>query len=149
MKATTPTKPHYNPDCYWAFNHTGNHCNHYYILCWRRTGIGPSRTQTFLLKDELNLLPAELSALTGSKFTLPWTIKPLYGFLSSSAPHFGYRRRSYFILCGILGCLSLGFDFVGVVRDNWTLTATFRSSSAVPVLPFAMSWPTKRISTTR
>ena len=30
--------------------------------------------QTFFLKDELHLGPAELSALTGL-FTLPWTIK--------------------------------------------------------------------------
>ena len=82
--------------------------------------------QTFLLKDELHLGPAELSALTGV-FTLPWTIKPLYGFLSDGVPLFGYRRRSYLILCGILGCLSylaLGFDFGGAVSDDWTLTAT-------------------------
>ena len=82
--------------------------------------------QTFLLKDELHLGPAELSALTGV-FALPWTIKPLYGFLSDGVPLFGYRRRSYLILCGILGCLSylaLGFDFAGTVSDDWTLTAT-------------------------
>jgi folate/biopterin transporter len=70
--------------------------------------------QTFLLKDELHLGPAEMSALTGL-FTLPWTIKPLYGFLSDGLPIFGYRRRSYLVLCGILGCLSylsLGFPTI-------------------------------------
>jgi folate/biopterin transporter len=82
--------------------------------------------QTFLLKDELHLGPAELSALTGI-FSLPWTIKPLYGFLSDGFPLWGYRRRSYLIICGILCCLSylaLGFDFAGVLTDDWTLTAT-------------------------
>jgi folate/biopterin transporter len=67
--------------------------------------------QTFLLKDELHLGPAEMSALSGL-FTLPWTIKPLYGFLSDGFPILGYRRRSYLVLSGILGCLSylaLGF----------------------------------------
>lgn len=72
--------------------------------------------QTFLLKDELHLGPAELSALSGL-FTLPWTIKPIYGFLSDAFPLFGYRRRSYLVLCGLLGSfsyLALGFNFWGL-----------------------------------
>lgn len=71
--------------------------------------------QTFYLKDTLHLGPAELSALTGL-FTLPWTIKPLYGFLSDGLPLFGYRRRSYLILCGLIGAFSytaLGMNFFG------------------------------------
>ncbi len=58
--------------------------------------------QTYLLKDELHLGPAELSALSGL-FVLPWTIKPLYGFLSDGFPLFGFRRKSYLILAGLLG----------------------------------------------
>lgn len=61
--------------------------------------------QTYLLKDELSLGPAELSALTGF-FVLPWTIKPLYGFLTDGFPLFGYQRKSYLIGAGILGGLS-------------------------------------------
>ena len=41
--------------------------------------------QTFLLKDELHLGPAEMSATMGI-LALPWTIKPLYGFLSDGFP---------------------------------------------------------------
>ncbi len=41
--------------------------------------------QTFLLKDELHLSPAEMSATMGF-LALPWTIKPLYGFLSDGFP---------------------------------------------------------------
>jgi folate/biopterin transporter len=73
--------------------------------------------QTFLLKDELHLGPAELSALTGI-FTLPWTIKPLYGFLSDGIPLFGFRRRSYLMLAGVTGCFSyslLGNHFFGLL----------------------------------
>ena len=33
----------------------------------------------------------------------PWVVKPLYGFLSDTVPIFGYRRRSYLIICGLLG----------------------------------------------
>lgn len=46
---------------------------------------------TFFLKDELHLAPAEVAALTGL-FTLPWVLKPIYGFLSDGLPVFGYRR---------------------------------------------------------
>ncbi len=53
--------------------------------------------QTFFLKYTSHLGPAELSTLTGL-FTLPWTIKPIYGFLSDGLPSFGYKRRSYLIL---------------------------------------------------
>ena len=69
--------------------------------------------KTYLLKDELNLGPAELSALLGV-FVLPWTIKPLYGFLSDGFPLFGYRRKSYLFAAGIVGALSyslLGASF--------------------------------------
>lgn len=61
--------------------------------------------QTFLLKDDLHLGPAEMSATLGV-LALPWTIKPLYGFLSDGFPIFGYRRRSYLVLAGAIGFLS-------------------------------------------
>ena len=37
----------------------------------------------------------------------PWVVKPLYGFLSDTLPIFGYRRRSYLIICGLLGIICL------------------------------------------
>ena len=95
-----------------------------------------SLARTFLLKDELHMGPAELSALTGL-FTLPWTIKPLYGFLSDGVPFFGYRRRSYLILCGVLGSIcyaGVATNFFGIVpgfhgdaSDEFVLRATIAS----------------------
>ncbi|CAB9525633.1 biopterin transporter 1, chloroplastic [Seminavis robusta] len=85
--------------------------------------------QTFLLKDELHLGPAELSALTGL-FVLPWTIKPLYGFLSDGFPLFGYKRRSYLVVAGLLGCASytaLGHDFGGLLAPEQMIPATVAS----------------------
>lgn len=85
--------------------------------------------QTFLLKDELQLGPAEMSALSGI-LVLPWTIKPLYGFLSDGFPIFGYRRRSYLILAGMLGSLSyflLGSNFMGVFGVGNLYQATIAS----------------------
>jgi len=73
--------------------------------------------QTFLLKDELHLGPAEMSGLMGV-LALPWTIKPLYGFLSDGFPILGYRRRSYLVLVGIVGFLSYSFLAWGGTGDD-------------------------------
>ncbi|NJK57632.1 MAG: folate/biopterin family MFS transporter [Pleurocapsa sp. SU_5_0] len=60
---------------------------------------------SFFLKDDLGLSPAEVAALTGIT-ALPWIIKPLFGFISDGLPIFGYRRRPYLILSGLLGSAS-------------------------------------------
>ena len=60
---------------------------------------------SFFLKDDLGLTPAQVAALTGIS-SLPWIIKPLFGFLSDGLPIFGYRRRPYLILSGFLGTIS-------------------------------------------
>ncbi|KAL5657019.1 hypothetical protein ACJX0J_030182, partial [Zea mays] len=70
---------------------------------------------SFYLKDDLHLDPAETAVVSGFS-SLPWLIKPLYGFISDSIPLFGYRRRSYLFLSGLLGALS------------WSLMATVVSS---------------------
>jgi len=94
--------------------------------------------QTYLLKDELHLGPAELSALSGI-FVLPWTIKPLYGFASDAFPLFGYRRKSYLIAAGVLGGLSyalLGYSGLWDSLDpsvsiSGTIAALLLSSASV------------------
>ncbi|CAK9329105.1 unnamed protein product [Citrullus colocynthis] len=63
---------------------------------------------SFYLKDDLHLDPAETAIISGFA-ALPWLIKPLYGFISDSVPLFGYRRRSYLILSGLLGAFSWSF----------------------------------------
>jgi folate/biopterin transporter len=60
---------------------------------------------SFFLKDELGLSPADVSSLLGI-VALPWIIKPVFGFISDGLPIFGYRRRPYLILSGILGAIS-------------------------------------------
>ncbi|GAB1539063.1 folate/biopterin family MFS transporter [Scytonema sp. NUACC21] len=60
---------------------------------------------SFFLKDELGLTPSQVSALLGI-VALPWMIKPLFGFISDGLPIFGYRRRPYLVLAGILGATS-------------------------------------------
>lgn len=92
--------------------------------------------QTFFLKDQLHLGPAELSALSGI-FVLPWTIKPLYGFLSDGFPLFGYKRRSYLVISGLLGCFSytaLGANFWGLLDASSLLTHDSASSGIGEIL---------------
>jgi hypothetical protein len=68
--------------------------------------LGLSRLAvSFFMKDELHLNPTDMAAI-GGVTSLPWVIKPLYGFLSDGVPIFGYKRRSYLIIAGIMGCLS-------------------------------------------
>ena len=58
---------------------------------------------SFFLKDELLLSPVQMSTIIGIS-TIPWMIKPLYGFISDSFPLFGYHRKPYILLSGIIGC---------------------------------------------
>jgi len=60
---------------------------------------------SFFLKDELGFTPAQMGALMGVA-AIPWILKPLFGFLSDGLPIFGYRRRPYLVLSGVLGTLS-------------------------------------------
>lgn len=60
---------------------------------------------SFFLKDDLNLSPTQVAVLTGIA-SIPWVIKPLFGFLSDGLPLFGYRRRPYLILSGLLGSVA-------------------------------------------
>ena len=45
--------------------------------------------------------PAQMAAIFGI-VSIPWCLKPLYGFVSDSYPIMGYRRRPYMILGAFL-----------------------------------------------
>ncbi|MEY3298678.1 MAG: hypothetical protein RLZZ597_1938, partial [Cyanobacteriota bacterium] len=72
---------------------------------------------SFFLKDDLGLTPAEVAALTGVA-ALPWTIKPLFGFISDGLPIAGYRRRPYLLLSGFLGAAAW-LALATVVQSAW------------------------------
>src|SRR3989344_1948512 len=65
------------------------------------TGIASVAT-TFYFKDDLGLSPAQVAVL-GSITIIPWSIKPIYGFISDRQPIFGYRRKPYLFLSGLMG----------------------------------------------
>ncbi len=57
-----------------------------------------------VLSCDCGLACLQVAFLT-SFAAFPWVVKPLYGFLSDTVPIFGYKRRSYLIICGLLGGL--------------------------------------------
>lgn len=91
--------------------------------------LGLSRLAvSFFMKDELHLSPTDMAAIGGIT-SLPWLIKPLYGFLSDGIPIFGYKRRSYLIIAGVLGCLSW-LALGTVVTDTSSAVAAITLGSA-------------------
>jgi folate/biopterin transporter len=98
------------------------------LLVYAVQGIlGISRLAvSFFLKDELALSPAEVSALMGIA-ALPWVIKPIFGFISDGLPIFGYRRRPYLILSGLLGVAA------------WLSLASLVHTAATATLAIAMT----------
>lgn len=90
--------------------------------------LGLSRlAKDFFVKDELGLDPAQAS-LIFSASSVPWLVKPLWGFISDSIPLFGYRRKSYLALCGGIGALA-GVSLWGVVDDVPGAAAAFTLGS--------------------
>ena len=81
---------------------------------------------SFFLKDDLGLSPAEVAALTGIA-SLPWVIKPLFGLMSDGLPIFGYRRRPYLILSGLLGTIS------------WLMLATVVNNAATATVAMLLT----------
>ncbi len=81
---------------------------------------------SFFLKDDLGLTPAQVAAMMGIA-SLPWVIKPVFGFISDSLPIWGYRRRSYLVLSGGLGCLA------------WIGMATIVHSALAATIAIALS----------
>ncbi|OUL22257.1 folate/biopterin family MFS transporter [Nostoc sp. 106C] len=82
---------------------------------------------SFFLKDELLLSPTQVSALLGI-VALPWIIKPVFGFISDGLPIFGYRRRPYLILSGILGTISW-ISLATIVHTTWAATSAIALGS--------------------
>lgn len=82
---------------------------------------------SFFLKDELGLSPAQVAALMGIA-ALPWVIKPLFGFLSDGLPLFGYKRRPYLVLSGMMGTVAW-LGLATMVHTAWAATIAILLSS--------------------
>jgi folate/biopterin transporter len=86
----------------------------------------PSIALRYWLMDWVS--PAQLAAIFGI-VSIPWCLKPLYGFLSDSYPMCGYRRRPYMIL----GAYVSSFMWILLPfcpRDEFAVTLVMTLSSA-------------------
>jgi folate/biopterin transporter len=72
---------------------------------------------SYYFKDEMKVDPATLSTIQ-SIAAFPWCLKPLFGFVSDGFPLFGFRRRPYIMLGGLIGAVSW-FLFAGAVNSVW------------------------------
>lgn len=71
-------------------------------LCQGITGLS-DLALSYLYKDDLKLEPAQVIRIS-SIASIPWMLKPLYGFISDSFPIFGFRRKPYLFIFGITAC---------------------------------------------
>lgn len=74
----------------------------------------PNQTITIVLKERG--LSASQAATFFAITTIPWLIKPVYGFVSDFVPLFGRRRQSYFLLTSTLAAVA-GLA-LGLMRDH-------------------------------
>lgn len=57
----------------------------------------PSVAMRYWMMDTVQVSPAQMAAIFGV-VSIPWCLKPLFGFISDSKPIFGYRRKPYMII---------------------------------------------------
>lgn len=62
-------------------------------------------SMSYFYKDDCGLSPAQVS-LANSITTLPWIVKPIWGFTSDCLPIAGKRRAPYLKLFGVLGVMA-------------------------------------------
>ena len=91
-----------------------------------------SLARTYFMKDTLGLSPAETSALLGIT-SLPWVIKPVYGFMTDGLPIFGYRRKPYLVLAGLIGTSSWAALATVVTTPTQAVIASTLASLGVAV----------------
>ena len=72
--------------------------------------------QTFWIRKALTWSPAELAELS-VWFTLPWTIKMVFGGLVDSVPLFGSQRRAYVFIGA--GLIALSFILLAGAAGGW------------------------------
>ena len=54
-----------------------------------------------MYKDDFKFSPTQVSFIIGLT-SIPWVIKPVFGYISDAYPFFSYRRKSYLALLNII-----------------------------------------------
>lgn len=77
------------------------------LVYFSQGALGVSAVALPLFLRSLGWSVAEITSLT-SLVSFPWVLKILYGLISDNYPLFGYRRKTYLILCSILAVTGWG-----------------------------------------
>lgn len=81
----------------------------------------------YWMMDDVKVSPAQMSAIFGV-VSIPWCMKPIYGFISDSYPLYGYRRRPYMIIFAFVASyLWILLPFVS--HDEFVITLVMTLSS--------------------
>lgn len=73
----------------------------------------------YFFKDYLIINPSTRSSIQAI-VKLPWVIRPLLGLLTDFCPIYGYRRKIYLFICGLINVIS--WWFMAYVADTTFLT---------------------------
>ena len=87
----------------------------------------PSVAMRYWLMEDVGVSPAQMGAIFGVT-TIPWCLKPLYGFISDSYPLFGFRRRPYMVVMSFLSCF-MWIVLPFVPHDEFVITLVMTMSS--------------------
>lgn len=96
----------------------------------------PGLSTFYLMKEGWGLTVTKMSII-GSILTLPWIIKPLYGFISDTFPIFGHRRKPYLLISYLVICLTgiyiyiMGLTFISYVIIGLLIGIMFASSDVL------------------
>jgi folate/biopterin transporter len=88
----------------------------------------------YFFKDQLHIEPHELAEIN-SIIHIPWAIKPLLGLLTDFVPIFGYRRKIYIILCGIVNLFSWFYM-------TYYANTVFQATAMMLLVNFSLSYST-------
>ena len=89
---------------------------------------------SYIYKDDYKLTPAQ-SSMFDCTNQIPWMIKPLWGALSDNVTLFGYRRKSYLIIMGLLSLFVYSYlRNSNTSYSYWIYYATFSTECSI-ILP--------------
>ena len=87
----------------------------------------PSVAMRYWLMETVKVFPAQMSAMFGVA-SIPWCLKPIYGFISDSYPVDGYRRRPYMIVLSFVSAFSwIALPFCP--HDEFVITLAMTTAS--------------------
>lgn len=88
----------------------------------------PSVAMRYWMMETVKVSPAQMAAIFGV-VSIPWCLKPLFGFISDSKPIFGYRRKPYMILAAYTSSL-MWMILPFCPHDEFAITLVMTVSSA-------------------